>query len=60
MTAGQSIRDLCLEQGVPVTTAVVALSEAVALSFGEAPPPLSYSALVREVQQDLDLVMVTR
>ena len=53
--AGRSIRELCHEQGVPVTTAVVPLSEAVARSFGDAPPPLSYSALAREVQQQLDL-----
>jgi chromosome partitioning protein len=56
--AGRSIRDLCTEQGVPVTTAVVPLSEAVARSFGEAPPPLSYSALAREVHQDLELEAV--
>ena len=57
-TAGRSIRELCVEQGVPVTTAVVPLSEAVARSFGELPPALSYSALTREVQQHLDLVSV--
>lgn len=59
-SAGRSIRELCLEQGVPVTTAVVPLSEAVARSFGELPPPLSYSALAREVQAHLDLAVVAR
>lgn len=59
-TAGRSIRELCVEQGVPVTTAVVPLSEAVARSFGEAPPPLSYSALAREVLACLDLAEAAR
>jgi chromosome partitioning protein len=58
--AGRSIRDLCLEQGVPVTTSVVPLSEAVARSFGDLPPALSYSALAREVQRHLDLAVVAR
>ncbi len=57
-SAGRSIRELCIEQGVPVTTAVVPLSEAVARSFGELPPPLSYSALAREIRQHIDLVEV--
>lgn len=53
-TAGQSIRELCVRQGVPVTKSVVALSESVARSFGEEPPPLSYAALADEVRGEIE------
>jgi cellulose biosynthesis protein BcsQ len=52
--AGKSIRDLCTAQGIPVTTAVVPLQEAIAKSFGEPLPALAYGALVREVRRRLD------
>jgi chromosome partitioning protein len=53
-SAGKSIRDLCTAQGIPVTTAVVPLQEAIAKSFGEPLPALAYGALVREVRRRLD------
>lgn len=54
--AGQTIEQLCTAQGIPVTRAKVPLSEAIARSFGEHPPALSYSALVDELLNQLELI----
>ena len=48
-TAGKSIRKLCADLGIPVTAAVVPLTEAVAGSFGTVPPAMTYAHLASEV-----------
>ncbi|MFV0451129.1 MAG: AAA family ATPase [Propioniciclava sp.] len=54
-SAGQTIRTMCRDQGIPVMNGTVPLSEAVARSFGDLTPPLSYVAVVDEVADDLSL-----
>jgi chromosome partitioning protein len=48
-TAGKTIRKQCADLGVPVTNSMIPLTEAIAGAFGQAPPRLSYAALVTEV-----------
>jgi chromosome partitioning protein len=52
-TSGKSIRKQCSDLGIPVTTAVVPLTEAIAGSFGMTVPYMPYAHLVSEV---LDLL----
>ena len=54
--AGKTIRDLCSDAGIPVTRSVVPLTEAVARSFGELPPGLSYMPLLGELLDEHLLV----
>lgn len=48
-SAGRTIREMCRDQGVPVTRSIVPLSESIAKAFGEELPRLSFSSLVDEL-----------
>ncbi len=57
-SAGRTIRRLCKDQGVPVTRSIVPLSEPIAKSFGEELPRLSFTSLVDELLETLELMPV--
>jgi chromosome partitioning protein len=53
-SAGREIRRLCDDNAIPTTRTIVPLSEAVARSFGAAPPRLPFAPLAAEIRLTLE------